>query len=71
MLPCSSAPDLASFRYPAGVDTPVHIYALYSDLNPNWKSCYAQQPEVLAYLEALIDKHSKSLLFSCVPSARR
>ncbi|KAL8277870.1 hypothetical protein RQP46_009689 [Phenoliferia psychrophenolica] len=41
----------------AGVDIPIHLYSLYSDLNPNWKSVYASQPEVLAYWESLIEKH--------------
>ena len=39
------------------MDIPIHLYALYSDLNPSWKSVYASQPDVLAFLEGLLDKH--------------
>lgn len=35
------------------------MYSLYSDLNPDWTQRYAGQAEVLAYWEALIDKHCK------------
>ena len=38
---------------------PIHMYSLYSDLNPDWTQRYAGQAEVLAYWEALIDKHSR------------
>ncbi len=41
----------------AGVDVPIHLYSLYSDLNPEWDSVFASQPEVLAYWEGLVDKH--------------
>lgn len=40
-----------------GVDVPIHLYSLYSDLKPDWTKLYAEQPEVLAYWEALVDKH--------------
>jgi len=38
----------------------VHLYSLYSDLNSDWSEYYASQPEVLAYWERLVDKHSQS-----------
>jgi cation diffusion facilitator CzcD-associated flavoprotein CzcO len=41
----------------AGVDVPIHLYSLYSDLSPEWDSVFASQPEVLAYWERLVDKH--------------
>lgn len=43
----------------AGVDVPIHLYSLYSDLNPEWDTVFASQPEVLAYWEKLVDKHGE------------
>lgn len=41
----------------AGVDVPIHLYSLYSDLSPDWDEVFASQPEVLAYWQSLIEKH--------------
>lgn len=41
----------------AGVDVPIHLYSLYSDLSPDWSEVFASQPEVLAYWNGLIEKH--------------
>lgn len=41
----------------AGVDVPIHLYSLYSDLSPEWDTVFATQPEVLAYWERLIEKY--------------
>lgn len=41
----------------AGVDVPIHLYSLYSDLSPDWDEVFASQPEVLAYWHSLIEKH--------------
>ncbi|ORY66919.1 hypothetical protein BCR35DRAFT_308352 [Leucosporidium creatinivorum] len=41
----------------AGVDVPIHLYSLYSDLKPDWNRLYASQPEVLEYWNGLIEKH--------------
>ncbi|THH10701.1 hypothetical protein EW145_g1153 [Phellinidium pouzarii] len=35
-----------------------HWYSLSSDLNPNWSSYYASQPEILAYWKGLVKKYS-------------
>lgn len=50
----------------AGVDVPIHLYQLGGELNPNWPTVYASQPEVLAYWEGLVDKHGlrDSFLFN-------
>jgi cation diffusion facilitator CzcD-associated flavoprotein CzcO len=42
----------------AGVDVPIHLYSLFSDLKSDWSRVFAEQPEVLAYWESLVDKHS-------------
>ena len=42
----------------AGVDVPIHLYSLFSDLKSDWSKFFAEQPEVLAYWESLVDKHS-------------
>jgi len=41
----------------AGVDVPIHLYSLFSDLKSDWTTLFAEQPEVLAYWESLVDKH--------------
>lgn len=41
----------------AGVDVPIHLYALDTDLEPDWKDYFAFQPEVLAYWNRLVDKY--------------
>ena len=47
---------------------PIHLYALYSDPKSDWKKVYADQSELLEYLEGLIHSHSKSKL-SLVPTS--
>ncbi|SCZ99348.1 BZ3500_MvSof-1268-A1-R1_Chr7-2g09495 [Microbotryum saponariae] len=47
-----------------GVDVPIHLYSLYSDLKHDWTKLYAEQPEVLAYWLGLIEKHSLNDSFS-------
>ena len=44
----------------AGVDIPIHLYSLYSDTVGDWKNVFAEQKDVLSYLEGLIKKHSQS-----------
>ena len=41
-------------------DVPIHLYSLHSDPKSDWKKVYADQSELLEYLEGLIEKHSKS-----------
>ncbi|SGY78628.1 BQ5605_C008g04902 [Microbotryum silenes-dioicae] len=47
-----------------GVDVPIHLYSLYSDLKHDWTKLYAEQPEVLAYWLGLIEKHGLDDTFS-------
>jgi cation diffusion facilitator CzcD-associated flavoprotein CzcO len=44
--------------YTQGSDTAVHWYSLSTELNPNWSTYYATQPEILAYWEDLFKKHN-------------
>ncbi|KAF9004037.1 hypothetical protein BDQ17DRAFT_1355394 [Cyathus striatus] len=39
-------------------DTPIHLYCLPSDMNPNWEETHGYQPEILAYLKDIVDKRS-------------
>ncbi|KAF9475842.1 FAD/NAD(P)-binding domain-containing protein [Pholiota conissans] len=44
--------------YPGcGSDVPAHWYCLSTELNPNWKKYYAEQPELRVYWENLWLKH--------------
>lgn len=54
-----SSPSLTevAFLCLAGVDVPIHLYSLYSDPKTDWTTTYAEQPEVLAYYDALVDKY--------------
>jgi len=54
-----SSPSLTeiAFLCPAGVDVPIHLYSLYSDPKADWTTTYAEQPEVLAYYDGLVDKY--------------
>jgi hypothetical protein len=49
--------SLNARRYYQGVDIPIHLYSLYSDLKPDWNRVYATQPEVLEYWNDLIERH--------------
>jgi cation diffusion facilitator CzcD-associated flavoprotein CzcO len=43
-------------RYPgAACDVPSHLYSLSCAPNPAWTHRYARQPEILAYMERLVD----------------
>jgi cyclohexanone monooxygenase len=44
--------------YPgAACDVPSHFYSYSFALNPRWSKTYANQPEILAYLEAVAVRH--------------
>ena len=44
--------------YPgAACDVPSHFYSYSFALNPRWSKTYADQPEILAYLEGVADDH--------------
>ncbi|RDH76293.1 NAD(P)/FAD-dependent oxidoreductase [Mycolicibacterium moriokaense] len=44
--------------YPgAACDVPSHFYSYSFALNPRWSKTYAEQPEILAYLERVADRH--------------
>src|ERR1700735_1345509 len=44
--------------YPgAACDVPSHFYSYSFALNPYWSKTYANQPEILAYLEQVADDH--------------
>jgi cation diffusion facilitator CzcD-associated flavoprotein CzcO len=44
----------------AGVDIPIHLYSLYSDPKSDWSHVFADQEQVLCYLNECIEKHGKS-----------
>lgn len=45
-------------RYPgAACDVPSALYSFSFDQNPDWRNTYASQAEILAYIEALTDRH--------------
>ncbi|KIK57688.1 hypothetical protein GYMLUDRAFT_98447 [Collybiopsis luxurians FD-317 M1] len=47
--------------YPGcGSDVPGHYYSLSSELNPNWNTLYATQPEIRAYWENIYHKYNLS-----------
>lgn len=41
----------------AGVDIPIHLYSLYSDPKSDWSHVFADQEQVLGYLNECIEKH--------------
>ena len=44
--------------YPgAACDVPSHLYSFSFEPNPNWSRAYADQHEILAYLERCVDKY--------------
>ncbi|HEY6575119.1 MAG TPA: NAD(P)/FAD-dependent oxidoreductase, partial [Mycobacterium sp.] len=44
--------------YPgAACDVPSHLYSFSFALNPSWSKTYADQPEILAYLEKVASEH--------------
>lgn len=54
----------------AGVDIPIHLYSLFSDTVGDWNNVFAEQKDVLSYLERLIDKHGKLTQTSESPPTR-
>lgn len=51
----------------SGCDTPIHYYSLSTDLNPDWTSTHAFQPEIEAYWVRLKEKYGLSsyIAFGC------
>jgi cyclohexanone monooxygenase len=46
-------------RYPGlACDVPSHLYSFSFDLNPSWSRAYSPQPEILAYMEGVVDRHN-------------
>lgn len=43
---------------PHSVDVPIHLYCLYSHLNPSFSSKWAGRDEVLAYWKRIVTRHS-------------
>jgi cation diffusion facilitator CzcD-associated flavoprotein CzcO len=43
----------------AGVDIPIHLYSLYSDPKSDWSHVFADQEQVLEYLNECIEKHGE------------
>lgn len=41
----------------AACDVPSHLYSYSFALNPRWSKTYANQPEILAYLEKVAAEH--------------
>ena len=41
----------------AACDVPSHLYSYSFALNPRWSKTYANQPEILAYLERVAHEH--------------
>lgn len=45
--------------YPgAGCDIPSHLYSYSFEPNPDWPEVYSAQPEILGYIEGVVEKHS-------------
>lgn len=38
-------------------DIPSHLYSFADELNPNWSRAFSAQPEILAYMKSVVDKH--------------
>ena len=45
----------------AGVDIPIHLYSLYSDPKDDWETVFADQKQVLDYLNDCIVKNGKHM----------
>ena len=44
--------------YPgAGCDIPSHLYSYSFAPNPDWPEVYSAQPDILAYIEGVVDRH--------------
>lgn len=47
--------------YPgAGCDIPSHLYSYSFAPNPEWPEVYSAQPDILAYIEGVVDQHELS-----------
>jgi cation diffusion facilitator CzcD-associated flavoprotein CzcO len=47
--------------YPgAGCDIPSHLYSYSFEPNPDWPEIYSAQPDILAYIEGVVEKHGLS-----------
>ena len=47
--------------YPgAGCDIPSHLYSYSFEPNPDWPEVYSAQPDILAYIDGVVEKHSLS-----------
>ncbi len=47
--------------YPgAGCDIPSHLYSYSFAPNPDWPEIYSAQPDILAYIEGVVENHSLS-----------
>jgi len=47
--------------YPgAGCDIPSHLYSYSFEPNPDWPEVYSAQPDILAYIRAVVEKHGLS-----------
>jgi cation diffusion facilitator CzcD-associated flavoprotein CzcO len=42
----------------SGCDIPTHLYSFSFNLNPSWSKELCDQPEILQYMEATVDKFS-------------
>lgn len=38
-------------------DVPIHFYSLSTDPKPDWNRRYGTQPEILDYMQSVVDKH--------------
>jgi cation diffusion facilitator CzcD-associated flavoprotein CzcO len=44
--------------YPgAGCDIPSHLYSYSFEPNPDWPEVYSAQPDILAYIEGVVERH--------------
>ena len=45
--------------YPgAGCDIPSHLYSYSFEPNPDWPEVYSAQPQILGYIESVVEKHN-------------
>jgi cation diffusion facilitator CzcD-associated flavoprotein CzcO len=52
--------------YPgAACDVPSHLYSFSFDLNPEWSRKFSPQPEILAYLENVAERHDLAPHLRC------
>ncbi|RYG00296.1 MAG: NAD(P)/FAD-dependent oxidoreductase, partial [Caulobacteraceae bacterium] len=47
--------------YPgSGCDIPSHLYSYSFEPNPDWPEIYSAQPDILAYIDGVVEKHQLS-----------